>query len=114
LIAGDFNRLPIEDLLSQLDMHNLVNFNTRENAQLDLVYTNVKEYKPAQQLSPIANNDHCCVLIQSSSAIKTPKYIRTNKRIITPERKSRVLGDIASENWDAVFSADNVHDKVQA
>ena len=46
MIAGDFNHLPVESLLSQLDVLSLVNFNTREQAKLDLVLTNIAEYKP--------------------------------------------------------------------
>ena len=114
IIAGDFNHLPVEELFAQLDIYNLIDFNTRENAKLDLICTNISEYKPAVQLAPISTNDHCCVLIKSSSALKTPKYIRTNRRVITPERKSQVLGELARESWDAVYTADNVHDKAEA
>ena len=41
LIAGDFNWLSVGDIFTQLDITNVVNFNTRENAQLDLICTNI-------------------------------------------------------------------------
>ena len=99
IIAGDFNRLPVKDIFTQLDITNVVNFNTRENAQLDLICTNISEYQSAVELSPICNNDHCTILLKSHKASKTPKYIRTNRRLITAERKNRVLCDIAKESW---------------
>ena len=80
LITGNFNRLPIDDTFSQLDIMNFVNFNTRENIQLDLIQTNISEYQSAVELSPICNNDHCTILLKSNGATKTPKYIIRNNR----------------------------------
>ena len=114
MITGDFNKLPVDDLLTQLDTVNLVNFNTRDHAKLDLVYTNIKEYEPATELPPISNNDHCCILVKGTYARRTSKYVTTKKRLITPERKSRVLCDLACENWEEVLSPDVLHQKVEA
>ena len=74
VITGDFNHLPIEDICSQLGIENLINFNTRNDAKLDLVLTNIVEYQPAIQLAPISNNDHWCVFVKSNHAIKPPKF----------------------------------------
>ena len=82
--------------------------------QLDLICTNISEYQSAVELSPICNNDHCTILLKINKVSKTPKYIRTNRRLITAERKSRVLCDIAKESWDNVLKAESVHDKVEA
>ena len=68
----------------------------------------------ALPISPICNNDHCCILLESRRAKKTPKYIKTNKRLVTPERKLRVLRDLALEPWDEVLNAPTVHDKVRS
>ena len=89
-------------------IYNLIDFNTRENAMLDLICTKISDYKPAVQLALTSNTDHCCALIKSSSALKTPEYIHTNRRVITPERKSQVLGELARESWDTVYTAFNV------
>ena len=91
-----------------------MNVDNRENAKLDLVLSNIKEYPTAKQLSPICNNDHCCILLESRRAKKTPKYIKTNKRLVTPERKLRVLRDLALEPWDEVLNAPTVHDKIRS
>ena len=114
MIAGDFNHLPVESLLSQLDVLSLVNFNTREQAKLDLVLTNIAEYKPAEELSPIANNDHCCILVKGNIAKKAPRYIKTTRRIITPVRKARVLCDLAKQDWNAVLSSPDPDSKTEA
>ena len=113
IITGDFNRLPVEELLAELDIESRVNFNTRENAMLDLVLTNITEYQLATELSPICNNDHCCILLKARKAKKTPKYVRKKSRLITPERKNRVLCDLARETWNSVLAASNVHAKVE-
>ena len=51
IISGDFNHLPVEDICTQLGIINLVNFNTRNEAKLDLVLTNITEYEPWIELS---------------------------------------------------------------
>ena len=62
----------------------------------------------------ISNNDHCCVLLNSSQAKKPAKYIRTTKRVVNNIRKNQVLLDLAKQDWNAVLSATTVHSKVEA
>jgi hypothetical protein len=116
LFGGDFNHLPVEGLLEQMGIHNLVNFTckTHKEAKLDLVLSNMTDYKPADQLAPIMNCDHCCILSRNHKVKRTSKYIRTRKRLITSDRKIRVLIDIGKESWDDVLKVADVHTKAEA
>ena len=90
IITGDFNRLPVNDLCSQFGFRDLVNFTTRADAKLDLVFTDVAEYNEPLELAPIAQNDHCCILVESRLCQKT-KYTKIKHRLITPERKQDIF-----------------------
>ena len=50
IMTGDFNKLPINNLCQQFGLHDLVDFTTRKNANLDLVLTAAAEYKNARKL----------------------------------------------------------------
>ena len=112
-ITGDFNRLPIQDIQTQNNLRNIVNFNTREDAMLDLILTDSDEYDNAVELSPIANNNHCCILV---NGVKTGsrKYKKIKKRLVNEQRKISVYHAVALERWQEVFEASNVHDKALA
>ena len=112
LLAGDFNRLAIDNFCAQNHLANLVDFNTREGAKLDLLLTDIQEYEKAVELSPISNNDHCCILLNGVRC-RSRKYKHIKKRMITQERKHSVYRDIALETWQSVYDAKDVHDKAK-
>ena len=101
----------MENLCHQFGLRDLVDFTTRENSKLDLVLTDVAEYDSPTKLAPIANNDHCCILLKGVQYHRS-NYTKVKKRIVTPERKKDLLTDLASISWDAVLNATNVNDKV--
>ena len=113
IITGDLNHLPITNLMEQCNLKNLVNFNTRNEAMLDYVLTDINEYEPAIELSPLANNDHCSILVKGTG-LRSKNYSRFKKRIITPQRKAAVNAAIAEQDWISVFDAPDVHSKVDA
>ena len=88
IVTGDLYKLPVENLFQQFGLRNLVDFITREDFKLDLVLTNVAEYESPTKLAPIANNDHCCFLINGVQYHRS-NYTKVTKRIVTPERKKR-------------------------
>ena len=63
---------------------------------LDYVLTDINEYEPAIELSPLANNDHCSILIKGTGLTRK-NYSRFKKRIITPQRKAAVNAAIAEQ-----------------
>ena len=111
LLAGDFNRLPVENLCEQFGLSDLVTFNTRESAKLDLMLTDISEYQPAVKLAPLAHNDHCCILVKGQM-FKNNSYVRINKRLATPKRKNSFLAELAATDWGNVLHSPSVHTKV--
>ena len=111
IIAGDFNKLPMSTIYEQPKFRNTVALQTRENAMLDYILTDIPEYDLSEELAPLANNDHCSILLRGVK-IKTGKYTRFKKRKITKYTKQHVHQAVAEQNWDNVKNASSVHDKV--
>ena len=65
LITGDFNKLDVKNISEQFGLRNIVNFSTRGDAMLDLMLTDMEDYKTPTKLAPLASNDHCCILLRS-------------------------------------------------
>ena len=84
ILTGDFNNLPISDMCEQLGLRDLVNFATRQNNQLDSILTDIPDYEEARKLSPLALNDHCCILVDGQRTAHG-KYIKVRQRIVTPQ-----------------------------
>ena len=86
LITGDFNRLDVKNISEQFGLHNIVNFTTREDAMLDLMLTDIADYKTPSKLAPLASNDHCCILLDGQP-VKSTKYSKILRRN-SPAEKS--------------------------
>ena len=114
IVAGDFNRPPLETMMGQNNLRNLVNFPTRNEATLDMLLTDIPEYKTLTKLAPIANNDHCCILLDGVPAASTSRYRRVIKRKVTEQSKVNIYITIAQETWDTVIDPSNVHEKDEA
>ena len=64
LIARDFNWLPVEDIFTQLDITNVVNFNTREQGRA------VKFNQPENKMSCAQREEFFCSGVgQKSSGV---------------------------------------------
>ena len=113
VLTGDFNRLPTDGICEQFALKHLVEFPTRDSAKLDVILTDIPEYQPAKKLSPLARNDHCCILVEGQQFHKS-MYVKREKRLITPERRNSLLSDLASANWEQVLSSATVNEKVAA
>ena len=111
IIAGDFNRLPVEDLCEQFALTDLVNFPTRLDNKLDLVLTDLKECKQAVKLAPLAENDHCCIMVNEQPA-KHNRYVKVTRRIVTPGRKNDFLAALAQSDWSNVLSETDIQKQV--
>ena len=105
--------LPTHAICEQFGLKNLVDFPTRENVTLDHILTDVQEYQPSQKLAPLSRNDHCCIFVEGQQFHKS-KYIKTEKRLITPERRNAFLSDLASKDWADVLTSPSVNIKVEA
>ena len=95
----------------QFGLSNVVNFNTREDAMLDLILTDISSYKSCENLAPIANNDHCCILLRGEGNLPSC-YVKKQKRLVTHPRKLMVLKDLAEQSWSSVLNAQDINSKV--
>ena len=71
----------------------------------------MEEYTEPLKLAPIAQNDHCCILVEGKLCQKS-KYTKVKRRLITPERKQDLLANLAATDWNEVICAPSVHSKV--
>ena len=110
IVTGDFNKLAIEDHCEQLGLHNIIEFNTRGQSILDPVYTDILSKEDATKLSPLANNDHCCILIKGKP-LKANRYTTIEKRLMNSTAKERILTDLTKLEWNEVYAAKTVHEK---
>ena len=111
VLCGDFNdlRLCSDDISRLTNLKQVVNFPTRAQNALDLIFTNVcLDYLPSR-LSPIANSDHVCVLWSPTTNVRHPQ-----KKLIRKYSKSSIISFhnyIDSINWLAfVRCIDNLDD----
>ena len=111
LLCGDFNRLDTSPIESLYGLRQLVNFPTRESATLDLILTDITEYKAPVKLSPLSANDHCVIHLPGS-ARHIPKFTWRTKRFVTKEARANIVRDIASESWSNITQCPDLDTKV--
>ena len=113
IIAGDFNKIPMSTIYERLNIRNTVAFQTQGECHVGLYSYLIPEYDLSEELAPLANNDHCSILLRGVK-IKTGKYTtgRFKKRKFTKYTKQHVHQAVAEQNWDNFKNVSSVHDKV--
>lgn len=113
-ITGDFNDLDTEPITNILPVEQIVNFPTRGDNKLDLIFTDIPEYikSGCNSLPPILTNDHVAIHVSSTNRIHTPKYRTIKKRIVTPASKVAVTAELCSHNWENLYAARTADEKV--
>ena len=79
VITGECNRLNIESITLQLGLESKVNFSTRGFVKLDDILTDVADCEPAEKVSSLSRNDHCCILLKkqlNQLLVNTSIYIK--------------------------------------
>ena len=114
-ITGDFNRMDIRPLTSGNDLKQIVTFHTRGRATLDLVLTNLQpRYKAPKPYSPIGKSDHCCVLWNPKSKIRS-NTIRTKVTRPFPDDKVKAFGRwIQGQSWNEVYDCSGTQNKTNS
>jgi len=70
IICGDVNRVNLDILKGEYNLHNIIKDSTRGNATLDKVYLSpelMQRYKNVSVVDPIASSDHKAVLISTEN-----------------------------------------------
>lgn len=115
VITGDFNDLNTTPITQILPFQQLVNFPTRENSMLDLLFTDLEEYceMGCVKEPPILQNDHCAISVASPQRKIPSNYQTITKRHVTPESKIALSRDLECVNWSNVYDAKTVDSKVE-
>ena len=101
VIGGDFNDLDTRHITSLLPLPQIVNFPTRGEAKLDLLFTDLDEYISAGCIRqpPLHTNDPCAIELLSASCIRQQKYKAIDKREITSSTKAAQAEELSSHYW---------------
>ena len=115
LLCGDFNDLNTSEITNLHPLEQIVNFPTRENNTLDLILTDIEEYKSAGCVkeAPILTNDHCAIAIPSANCIPNPKYHTIKKKIITQSVKIALTQELSSIMWNEMYKLESADAKVR-
>ncbi|KAI8485726.1 hypothetical protein Bbelb_365600 [Branchiostoma belcheri] len=113
--VGDFNHAKIQDILLDRDFSQVVNNNTRGNAILDLIITNMRAcYKKPEILPPLSLCDHNCVLWKPQVRLKQNTCAKKTTRPIREPGLSDFGRWITTYTWEEVFNATTATDKAKA
>jgi hypothetical protein len=113
VVTGDFNHLNPSQICQRFNLRKAVLAPTRGSNTLDQLLTNMsKPYNKVQHL-PLGRSDHQCVLFRPLNQESQSKATTRSVRNLHPEN-IRALGlALNLENWEDVYDANDVDDKVQ-
>ena len=81
IIAGDFNRLNVNQIIKHFRLKQIVKSPTRGKAILDLVLTNMHEFYKSPQILPLIGlSDHSTVVVSPAHIVKKAKPTFVYKR----------------------------------
>ena len=108
ITVGDFNHAVLKDL------HQYVNFPTRQENCLDLAYSNVPNAFRAFKLPPLGSSDHSAILLKSIYVTKHKlrKPTKTTKQIWDDAAIEKVNTELETTDWD-IFITDDLEQSVE-
>ena len=106
VVTGDFNRLDIKGLLNHFRLQQIVQVQTRKDAILDLVLTNMQEYyNPPQAYPPFGLSDHNAVVVSPKDGKRDVNRKHVVKRRDLRESNKAALGRyLTSIDWPLLFA----------
>ena len=105
IIAGDFNRLNVNQIIKHFRLKQIVKSPTRGEAILDLILTNMHEfYKSPQILPPIGLSDHNTVVVSPTHIVKKAKPTFVYKRDLRQSKKDAMGRFLQSILWPEIFA----------
>ena len=90
IIVGDFNHVKLKHL------HQYVNFPTRDNATLDLCYSNIRDAYKAYKLPAIGASDHSTIQL-------SPTYVAKHRKTKNRKLIKTIIDDACIETCQATF-----------
>ena len=124
LLAGDFNRVGVQDILDSYGaLHQVCGVPTRKGASLQLIFTNLHTYMhPPTALLPIqkdegakgADADHQALILAPKACAQFVKKREKHTVISRPMPQSGINAfclEMTQHRWDSVKSSESVHEK---
>ena len=115
VIGGDFNHLDMTDLATLLDLTNIVQFPTRQNAYLDKIFTNIDDLMTStpEKLAPLKDSDHDIIFLPRTASQATTTE-KVPYRHVTRESRLAVELDIAQIDLSNITSLTDPNSKAIA
>ncbi|CAH1259201.1 Hypp2194 [Branchiostoma lanceolatum] len=111
----DFNHLNVRDILLDKDLSQVVLGNTRGNAMLDLIITNMKSYFKTPAIHPpIGLSDHNTILWEPNVKLKQNSCTRKLTRPMREPNLSHFGKWITTHSWNEVYAATTTQEKADA
>ena len=113
IVCGDFNRLDISEIAHHLNLTQVVNFPTHEQATLDLILTDMAEqYSPPRPLPPLGRSTHITILWTPAPSTSIPRQKVTRHHRPMPDSAKREFGRwIIQHPWNEVLDVEDVETK---
>ena len=110
VVTGDFNRLELDEYQSSFNLSQVIDFDTRGDATLDLILTDLRRFCVPSKLAPLVSNDHCCIYVHSQPITA---FWTIARRCVTESRKVAIGLDVANYDWLCIKNVDNVNTKLE-
>jgi len=110
VVTGDFNRLELDEYQSSFNLSQVIDFDTRGDATLDLILTDLPRFCVPSKLAPLVSNDHCCIYVHSQPITA---FWTIARRCVTESRKVAIGLDVANYDWLCIKNVDNVNTKLE-
>ena len=115
VITGDINQLDPRTLCRRFDLRKIVKAPTPGNNILDQILTNMGNiYRKAQHLPPLGRSDHQCILYAPLKHRPTGKSSVITAKSLKADNIIALWLKLNHENWESVFQANDVDEKVEA
>lgn len=113
VITSDFNQLKLNRLCNRFNLRKCVTKPTRGRNILDQILTNmVNLFDTVCHLPPIGRSDHQCLFIKPVKRQENPSMSK-KIRVMKTANLNNLSLKMATEDWNAVYSAQDIDQKVQ-
>ena len=114
-ICGDFNHLDSKLLTTLIPVQQKVNFPTRNNARLDLVFIDTQEYidNGCREKPPALENDHLAIEVPSTYRHNPAQYTSKHKPLITPASIIKLSIELSTLDWFALYGSNSADEKAE-
>ena len=97
-------------------LHKLVNFNTRQAATLDNIYSDLTDYSKneVQKLPPLIGNegDHCCIYMPSCHTQKH-RYQYKTIRVQKKDSMFQLTKELVDISWQEIYDEHDINKKAE-